>query len=102
MRMRAAAQMRPCLSIAKLCTVVWLFQIVLGLATGIVIVIAFLATCCIACCVMMLPYLGTVLLLPILVFKRSYSLYYFAQYGPPYDVFPLPTPPLPTATGNSA
>ncbi len=65
-----------------------LFQIVLALATGIVVVLAFLATCCIACCVMMLPYLGTVLLLPILVFKRSYSLYYLAQYGPQYNVFP--------------
>jgi hypothetical protein len=35
----------------------------------------------------MIPYLGTVLMLPILVFERSYSLYYLAQYGPEWDVF---------------
>ena len=28
------------------------------------------------------------LLLPVLAFKRSYSLYYLAQYGREYDVFP--------------
>jgi hypothetical protein len=26
-------------------------------------------------------------LLPVLMFKRAYSLYYLAQYGRPYDVF---------------
>jgi hypothetical protein len=36
---------------------------------------------------MIIPYIGTVLLLPVAVFKRSYSIYYLAQYGPPYDVF---------------
>jgi hypothetical protein len=41
---------------------------------------------------MIIPYLGTVLLLPILVFKRAYSLHYLAQYGPQYDVFPSATP----------
>jgi hypothetical protein len=46
-------------------------------------------TCCILGCVLMIPFLGTVLLLPILVFKRSYSLYYLAQYGEQFDVFRL-------------
>jgi len=31
---------------------------------------------------------GTVLLLPVLVFKRAYPLYFLAQFGPEYDVFP--------------
>jgi hypothetical protein len=29
-------------------------------------------------------------LLPVLVFKRAYSLLFFAQFGPEYDVFPPP------------
>ena len=64
-----------------------LFQIVLAMAIGTLVLVAFLATCCIACCLMMIPYIGTVLLLPVLVFTRSYSLHYLAQYGPEYDVF---------------
>jgi hypothetical protein len=69
-----------------------LFQIVIAIAVGAMILAAVLVTCCIAGCVMMIPYIGTVLLLPVLVFKRAYSLYYFAQYGPAYNVFPPATP----------
>ncbi len=75
-----------------------LFQIVLGLAIGALIVMAVLITCCCAGCLMALPYLGTVLLLPVLVFKRAYSLYFFAQFGREYDVFP-PPPAAPPAPG---
>jgi hypothetical protein len=46
---------------------------------------------------MALPYLGTVLLLPVLVFKRSYSTYFLAQFGPAYNVFPPAAPPIPGA-----
>jgi hypothetical protein len=72
-----------------------LFQIVLTMAIGIIVLLAILATCCIAGCLLLLPFLGTVLLLPVLVFKRAYPLYYLAQYGPQYDVFPVP-PALPS------
>lgn len=72
-----------------------LFQIVLGMAIGALVVAAFIATCCIACCLAMLPFVGTVVLLPVLIFKRAYSLYYLAQYGPQYDVFPPPATPAP-------
>jgi len=73
-----------------------LFQIVLGMAIGTLVVMAVLVTCCCAGCLMALPYLGTVLLLPVLAFKRAYSLYFLAQFGPEYDVFPPPAPVLPT------
>jgi hypothetical protein len=69
-----------------------LFQIVLAMAIGVIVLVVILLTCCIAGCLMALPYLGTVLLLPVLVFKRSYSIYFLAQFGPAYDVFP-PAPP---------
>jgi hypothetical protein len=67
-----------------------LFQIVLGLAIGVMVLTAIIATCCIAGCLMIMPYLGTVVLLPVLTFKRSYSLLYLRQYGSEYDVFPPP------------
>lgn len=72
-----------------------LFQIVLGMVIGMLVLFAVLLTCCVAGCLMALPYIGTVLLLPVLIFKRSYSLYYLAQYGPQYDVFPRQQTPEP-------
>jgi hypothetical protein len=77
-----------------------LFQIVLAMAIGAIVLLAVLLTCCIAGCLMLLPFIGTVLLLPVLVFKRSYSLYYLAQHG--YDVFqtsPSAVSPAPPPIG---
>jgi hypothetical protein len=71
----------------------FLFQIVLSIASAFIVLAAVLVTCCLAGCFLALPYLGTVLLLPVLVFKRSYSLHYLAQYGPEYDVFSPREPP---------
>ena len=75
-----------------------LFQIVLGMAIGVIVFGAMIITCCIAGCLMIIPYIGTVLLLPVLVFKRSYPLYFLRQFGPGYDVFP-PAPLAPPMTG---
>jgi hypothetical protein len=74
--------------------VYFLFQIILSLAIGFIVVAVVLVTCCIAGCLLALPYLGTVLLLPVLVFKRSYSICYLAQYGPDCDVFIAGEPPV--------
>jgi len=68
-----------------------LFQIVLGMAIGFLVLAAVLVTCCCAGCLLLLPFIRTVLLLPVLVFKRAYPLYYLAQYG--YDVFSVPPAP---------
>jgi hypothetical protein len=64
-----------------------LLQIALSMATGALVVVAVCLTCCTAFCLLAIPYIGTVALLPIAVFLRSYSLYYLAQYGPQFDVF---------------
>lgn len=64
-----------------------LFQIALGFGVSAAIMAAVCVTCCVACCVMAIPFVGTVLMLPILVFVRSYSLCYLAQYGSDFDVF---------------
>jgi hypothetical protein len=70
-----------------------LFQIVLALAIGALVFAAMIATCCLAACLMILPYLGTVALLPVLVFQRAYSLYYLRQFGERYDAFKAEAPP---------
>lgn len=64
-----------------------LFQIVIHLALAVMILAVVVVTCCIAGCFIMIPYIGTVLLLPLSVFNRAYSLHYLAQYGPSYNVF---------------
>ena len=66
-----------------------LFQIVIAIAIQTIIVIIFCIGCCFCCTGLLLfvPYIGTVILLPLLVFKRSYSLYYLRQFGPDFDVF---------------
>lgn len=64
-----------------------LFQIVIGIAVGGIVATAILATCCCAACIFMIPYIGTVAILPLLVFERAYSVYYLRQYGTEFDVF---------------
>ncbi|MBC8468177.1 MAG: hypothetical protein H8D56_01795 [Planctomycetes bacterium] len=66
-----------------------LFQIVIGIAIGAIKTMGFCIGCCL-CCVsflLLIPYIGTVILLPIHVFTRSYSLLYLKQFGPEFDVF---------------
>ncbi len=78
-----------------------LFQIVIGITVGMIgAAIACLFSCLLVCftcgiaCLLMLPplvlgygYIITVLLLPLSVFTRAYSLLYFRQFGPQFDVF---------------
>ena len=45
---------------------------------------------CVTCCLVYIPYLGTVLLLPLWVFARAYPLYYLEQLG--IQIFPAPEP----------
>ena len=68
-------------------TIYILFQIVIALAVGIIILACVCITCCCLGCILAIPYIGTVLLLPILVFDRSYTLLYLRQYDPSFDVF---------------
>jgi len=79
-----------------------LFSIVLAMGIGVLVLVFMVVTCCF-CCLLLLPYVGTVVLLPVLIFKRSYPLYYFAQYGSQYDVFPPPSiPPMAGASPSPA
>jgi len=85
-----------------------LFHIVISLAVGSIVLAIGCLTCGCACCLLALPFIGTVILLPVLVFLRSYSLFYLAQYGPEFNAFaPVPQvvppagPPLVQPPGPS-
>ena len=58
--------------------------------SGIIAMVATCATCCIAA----IPYLGTVILLPLLVFIRCYSLCFLEQLGPDWQFFARPVPEI--------
>jgi hypothetical protein len=73
-----------------------LFSIVLSIAVGAAIFALVIGTCCLAGCLLIIPYVGTVLLLPIHVFVRSYSAAYLAQFGPEWNVFAPPPAAQPT------
>jgi hypothetical protein len=68
-----------------------LFQLAIHLVIGVAVFALVLITCCCAGCLLGIPYLGTVLFLPVLVFHRAYSLYFLAQFGAGYDLFPSAT-----------
>ncbi len=66
-----------------------LFQIAIAIGILAVVSVGFcIGICC--CCIgvfLLIPYISTVVLLPIHVFMRSYSLYFFRQFGPQFDAF---------------
>jgi len=53
----------------------------------VAVVIAGLATCCIGFFFLAVPYISTVVTLPIWYTYRAFSLEFLAQFGPEYDVF---------------
>jgi hypothetical protein len=74
-----------------------LFGIVLILAVLMIGAIVTCATCCMAA----LPYVGTVILLPLFVCLRAFGLVFLRQFGPDYDVWATFMPPefLPILSG---
>jgi hypothetical protein len=66
----------------------WLFKILLSIVISAMVFAFVLGTCCIGGAILMIPYLGAVLLLPITCFKRSFSVFYLRQFGDAYDIFP--------------
>ncbi len=70
-----------------------LFQIVIGIVIVFLVIAFVLCTCCVGGVLLAIPYVGSVVLLPVTVFSRSYSLLYLAQYGAEFDVFRVPEEP---------
>ena len=65
---------------------------------GLFIVAGFV-TCCIGFFLLVIPYVGTVITLPVWYTLRAFSLEFLAQFGPEYDLFPPKdaAPPAPAA-----
>lgn len=59
----------------------------LGMLSVILIIALGCLTCCVGFVVMVIPYLGTVLLLPVGVFFKSYTVYFMEQFGPDFQLF---------------
>src|SRR5262249_53604610 len=83
-----------------------LFLPLLGVAMFMISCVVTCATCCIAA----IPYVGTVILLPIPVTLGAFSLLFLRQFGPDYDVWagfvpaeflPMLMPP-PSPAGSEA
>jgi hypothetical protein len=73
--------------------------VLLRIAIFIAVIVLSLIICCatVPCCFLgQWPYVGTVLLLPVLVYVKCFTLDCLAQFGPEYDVWTVDVPqPLP-------
>jgi hypothetical protein len=59
----------------------YLMKIAVYIAIAILVLAAYCLTCCIACCLFSIPYIGVVILLPVIMFKRCYSIFFLEQFG---------------------
>lgn len=72
----------------------YLLKLALSIAAAIVII----AGTCLTCCIAALPYISSVVFLPIFVFFRCYSLYFLEQMGDEWRFFEEPEPTAPTVS----
>ncbi len=79
-----------------------LLFLLLRVALALGLIVISLLVCCLTCCVAALPYLGTVVLLPALIYIKCFSLDCLAQLSPAYEVWTVdvPPPPGPLAEGR--
>jgi hypothetical protein len=52
-----------------------------------IVIIGFM-TCCIGFLILLIPYISSVILLPVSVTFRAFSLEFLEQFGPEYKIFP--------------
>lgn len=76
-----------------------LFRLLIAMGGGMAVGAVILVTCFIAACLLIIPYLGSVLTLPIPVLMRGYSIHFLRQFGPSFDALagPLGAPEGPGA-----
>lgn len=56
------------------------------------VIIVGILTCCIGWAFLVIPYIGTVVTLPVWYTFRAFSLEFLAQFGPEFELFPPPEP----------
>ena len=59
-------------------------RLMLDMATAILAIIVTLLTCCVS----LVPYVGSVILLPLTIFRVTYPLAFLEQLGPEWQIFP--------------
>ena len=82
-----------------------LMLVLLEIVVGLAVVAAGLLTCCVGFVLMMLPYIGSLVRLPLCYTRRGIGPLFLQQYGPEWRVMPpldaaleTPTPVPPPAT----
>ena len=65
--------------------------ILLRIALFIALAVVTTLTCC-CCCFGAWPYIGTLIILPVLVYIKCFTLDFLAQFGPEYDVWTVDVP----------
>jgi hypothetical protein len=73
--------------------------VLLRIALFVAVTIVSIIICCVSCCTGLIPYVGTVMLLPALVYVRCLTLDCLAQFGPEYDVWTVDVAPPSMGTG---
>ncbi len=84
-----------------------LLFLLLYICIVVAVVFAGCLTCCCVFIILAVPYIGSVLLLPVSFTLRAFSLEFLAQWGADYSVFPdeasgagnIPPPPVPPPAG---
>ncbi|MBL8020469.1 MAG: hypothetical protein JNM27_12440 [Leptospirales bacterium] len=64
-----------------------LFKLVLRFAVGLGLILALALTCCLLAIPLVIPYIGTVCMLPVTATFQYFNLFYLRQLGPDFDVF---------------
>ena len=78
---------------------VFILYLLMKFSLAISAVAIILVGTCLTCCIAGLPYLSSVVFLPVAVFFRAYSLYFLGQFGPDWQVLPSPYLPPGSVSG---
>ncbi len=85
----------------------WLYFLLYGLIIFMLyilivlfILFAGLFTCCIGFLLLLIPYINSVVLLPISYWFRAFSVEFLEQFGPEFEIFPKPSETAIAETGN--
>ena len=65
-----------------------LILFLLAILSVIAVAVAGLSTCCVGFLLLIIPYIGTVVTLPVWYTFRAFSLEFLAQFDPEYELFP--------------
>jgi hypothetical protein len=68
----------------------YLMSLLLGIAATLIVLLG----CCLTCCLALLPYLSSVVFLPLSVFSRCYSLAFLEQFGEEWRIIQVPSQAL--------